>query len=560
MRRSAHAIAIIFGFGLITALAGCGGGSGGGGGGGATGRVTGRVAAPAATRAGEAITVLVDGSAVQATVKADGAFTLDRVPAGLHTLVARSLRHAAALVAEVRGGQETNVGEIELRDAGQISGLVTSATTQAPIPGAKVVVTEAVMANTSDVLPHPVRGTRTNGDGSYTLSGMPVGEYVVTIAQHGYSAATLFLTVAAGSTTPGDAILEPAPAQGAGSMTGTVYLVADNGDKSPLAGALVRLARRNEIEPMRPLPLGTNAGAPGVERVFYPDVKDRYRERELYTFSTDDGSYKLDGVPAGDYTAIAVRPGLEAHQQPVTIEADKTATVDFSLRLRQPRVGIVEGVVTDSATRKPIRGAFVHAVLYYPMPLGVAGESRKPGADGAFFITPDDFDLYAETDEQGRYKLRIPAGERVVRADARGYDGADVTVTVSAGSVVTGNIALAPRVIREVALRGRVLTRDGDVEKPVEGAIVSATSLDSGGGIAGGTGDNRMHPSNDLRVETNAAGEYSIRLETGTYYVYAHKGNRFAEPAQIDLQENTQRDFVLKEGIDPPVPPASGNR
>src|SRR5437899_175183 len=73
------------------AVSSCGGGSGGGSGGG--GRLVGRIGGlnGSGGRASIAVTVSVDGMDQASEVKADGTFALDNIPAGLHTIVARSL-------------------------------------------------------------------------------------------------------------------------------------------------------------------------------------------------------------------------------------------------------------------------------------------------------------------------------------------------------------------------------------------------------------------------------------------------------------------------------------
>src|SRR5438105_4561143 len=107
------ALAAAFALSFIT-LAGCGGGSGGGAG--AGGRLVGHVGGlnSSGGRASFAITVSVDGIDQTTEAKADGTFALDNIPAGLHTIVARSLTQAAAFVSQGKSGASSDVGHIYL--------------------------------------------------------------------------------------------------------------------------------------------------------------------------------------------------------------------------------------------------------------------------------------------------------------------------------------------------------------------------------------------------------------------------------------------------------------
>lgn len=424
----------------LGALAGCGGGSGTAAVKGEYGRIVGRAVDDPASRAPAAgLTVSVDGTEASATPAADGSFRLERVPAGLRTLVARSPRRAVAVVVDVRGGGEVNVGALLLRDAGQISGLVTDSVTGEPIPGARVTVAEAVAVVSSDMQPRPVRGARTDGVGSYTVSGLPVGGYLLTIAAHGYAARSLALEVRAGATTPGDAALEPGEAGPRGAMAGTAYLVTPDGGKQPLAGVLVRLAAADDPVPMRPLP-ATALGPDGATVGLYPGGPGA--DRELYTFTDENGAYRIEGAPAGEYVAAAVRPGLVADSRNVAIVEGRTAQVDFALRLREPRVGAVQGTVTDASTGRPIAGATVSVRLDMPPPPPTAtgGGQSEPG----FYLDGDHFDMAAITDAEGRFQLRAPGGEQTLIVEAGGYEPVATPVKVEAGATVRADIALQP--------------------------------------------------------------------------------------------------------------------
>jgi TonB-dependent SusC/RagA subfamily outer membrane receptor len=84
----------------------------------------------------------------------------------------------------------------------------------------------------------------------------------------------------------------------------------------------------------------------------------------------------------------------------------------------QPTVGIVRGTVTDSATQRPIPGAQV----------SIVGATRG-----------------AVTNDAGIYVVRgVPAGAATVRVQRIGYASAERRVAVTANTVVTADVAIAP--------------------------------------------------------------------------------------------------------------------
>ena len=387
--------------------------------------------------AGDQITVSIDGTDLSTLASTDGSFVLENVPPGVHTLVAQTSGRASALVVSVEPGQETNVGEIVLQDAGQISGLVTSAATHDPIPDALVTVTELVYTITQDQMPHPVRVCSTNELGSYTISGLPAGEYLVTISKDGYESTSLDRTVSAGSTTTGDVALQPVASGELGSVEGTAYTQTDGGELAPVAGVIVRLVSTDVIlMDVPPLPV-TATGEGGGTVTIYPDPWPIPYPRDYYAYTGEDGKYRIDGVLPGEYTAVAMRPGFEMDSHPVTIVANAVATVDFTLVLFVQKLGTIEGTVTSSETHQPIAGAEVYA-SWGPMPMGAE-------SNGAVVMPIDDGTImYCITDDQGHYKLVVPAEVTAVDAWAEGFEFQEVPVTVIVDSTVTADIELVP--------------------------------------------------------------------------------------------------------------------
>ncbi len=450
----------VFTVSLVWALlAGCGGGGSTSDSGRISGVVSQQTRAAGLTRATDEMTVSLDGTNLLVHPDSAGHFVLERVPPGLHTLFAVTADNARAfaLVVRVARGRETSVGDVVLEDAGWITGMVTA--DGKPVAGARVTVTEVVETNATDELPHPVRLTLTATDGTYSVHGLPAGSYLVTICAAGYLPVSLPLLVQAGSTTIGDARLTALPATETGSMAGVVSLALDNGESRPLPGVLVRLLPVWAPDPENPLPTSISAMTDGARLGLLA---------EYYTFTGEDGAYTLDGVPAGSYLAVAVRPGLDAAKQQVPITAGSTLSVNFTLKLHEQTAGIVTGKVSDATSGAPIAGAVVRAV-FMPQPMTTVTNREMGGV-----IEPDgsEFRLYAITDAHGVYQLLVPETVTAVAAEARGYLPDDVSVTVQPGATVTADLVLTPLSESKGTITGIVLSARDNT--PIAGAAVSA--------------------------------------------------------------------------------------
>lgn len=556
---------------LIVSLAGCGGGGGkapsiSGGFGTIIGTAT--DSSDQTTRAPSSPIILeLDATDITAQAASDGSFELRRVPVGMHTLIARTEGRACALVVSIESDRETDVGDIELLEAGQISGLVTSAETRRPILGALVTVAELVFT-AEDEMPHPVRVCRTNASGSYTVCALPVGDYLVTISKPGYQECSLVLAVEAGMTTPGDAALSPGVAAGNGTLSGNVYLRATSGDPTPLAGVLVRVTPREEPIEIQPLPDGA-VDENGNVVDLYPDDNDvppspplrsggstmpvRF-SNEYYAFSDENGKYTIDGIPAGDYIAMAVRPGLQPDRQPVTITANATTTQDFILSLIVPRFGVIRGTVTDAVTKSPIAGAAVRAIIGpRPMPADSSpGNRGETGGGGVISPDPGLCIMFAVTDENGHYALKVPAVARGVAVWAAGYEPKRVEISLAPGQTLTVDVALTPAgAVQRYTLRGKVtiqMTPDGPIRPAAEAAVTATPNLAILDSAA-------IYPPIRYTAITDANGNYALRLPQGSYSVVASKGVLRSDELELDMTRDIVRDFLIKPGETPELPP-----
>lgn len=136
--------------------------------------------------------------------------------------------------------------------------------------------------------------------------------------------------------------------------------------------------------------------------------------RSVYT-NPADGSYSMTHA-AGTFTVKAEAYGFESEQKSVVIEADETATANFTLD--EIEQSTISGTITDASTGEGIAGATILLV-----------EDAN--------ITP------VVTDENGNYEITAYVGEYTLKVIARGYHGQEIPVSID-GEPITKDIALEP--------------------------------------------------------------------------------------------------------------------
>jgi hypothetical protein len=557
---------------LLTLLVGCGGGSNSAGSAQQRGSVSGSVLSAMSTP-GTAMTVSLDGKNISAPVAANGAFTLNNVPPGIYTLVAQAGDQAGAMVVTVAGGKVTNIGQMELSGAGQISGLVTDTSTHAPLANAQVVVTN--VAATTDTTPLPVRACQTDMAGSYTVDALPEGAYLVTVNKGGYATATLDLTVSAGATTAGDVALQAATTS-TGSVAGSVTSTNTDGAVVPVSGVFIVLTSSTSgaQPPIVAMP-ATATSASNQSIALYPTIGPSWQQ--YYTYTADDGSYHLDGVPAGSYTATAMRSGFNSQSQSVTIVAKQTTALSFTLTMQVIPMGTISGTVTDATTQQPIAGANVTAIMYGVGSSGsgstaggsVGNAGTKHRAAIASPAMPSGFQVSATTDSNGAYTLLVPTAVGAISVSAAGYTYTTMPVTVALNQTVTVNIPLTA--VQSITLSGTVTAPVGatsDAIAPVAGATVYATpngivynpiivgpnlpTTSSSAGTTTSTGATCIGPA--YTATTDAQGAYTLTVPSCYYTIYAAQSNLMSSVTSQTFSQNTVLNFALLVSPVPPMP------
>jgi hypothetical protein len=413
-----------------------------------------------------------------------------------------------------------------------------------------------------------LRETQTDDEGKYAFRKLEPGGYGVAAFAEGYVPADARVKVAAGEETRKDFVLRKRPAHGV--IVGHVMTMGDNGEKVPIAGALVQLRRDGQVlrethtnpgghyrfGDVRPGDYGMLASAegfmpedarvhvtPGHEvvqnfllehrggfgriagRVLEPAddgtevplpgalVKLRQGDHILReTRSNDRGLYQFGEVPAGVYGVIAMAEHHVPADASVEVHAGQTTEQNFLLR-RAPRPGAIAGRVlgeTDDGGEMPVHNALVKVMRNGH----VVRETR--------------------TGENGHYEFaELLPGVYGMVALAESYMAQDARVEVVGGQVAEHDFVL-PQRPPPGGIAGRVegLQGDGSVI-PLPGALLK---LFKNGNVI-------------REVRTNEHGEYRIpEVPAGEFGLLARAEGYLPEDAHVIVRpgEITEQNFVLE--------------
>ena len=455
-----------------------------------------------------------------AVVMPDGQYRIEALMAGKYHVMATAKGYVAQ---EYEVGVFVNAGEVtsgidfklqrEVTGTGAISGTVRASADGRPLAGAAV---HAYLPEN----PFVYAIVTSERDGSYRLTGLSAGAYVVEAWFNGFAPEFYPEAVAADQAVavqvPDGGVVEGVDFTLASG--GTISGFVRHADGTPVVGAWVQVSRDKMADSLM-------VGEPGG---WMPDYTG-------WAVTDEQGFYSVGGLMPGSWRVMAQAasrwfyayewyPGTQDYNEstPVVVaEGTETGKIDFTLTL--PSQGsAIAGRVTDLEGH-PVGGAFVSVQNSAAAGRGGSANSKTPMVWA-----------YASTDEDGRYVVgELPASEYVVAAAAQSgwqyvqawYGGSSRVEEAAAVTVTEGQRAEDIDVVLPVragtaSLSGVVRDTQG---QPLAWAYVDVT-------LAGSdeNGTNRLY----AWAQTDSAGSYRVdRLPTGDYVVHAsyNTGDRFGQ-------------------------------
>ncbi len=262
------------------------------------------------TIAGAAVVLTQANSIIQrAVTDTVGHYLIEGAPAGHYeVLVSRSTFQSQIKASTIVEGETTTLNFSLSSNPGTIIGTVRDALTSTPIASASLDVFQG-----ADVIGSTISGS----DGTYSLSGLPMGSYLVRAGQTGYQTKLAPATIASVIPVTVDYYLPSNP----GNVIGTVTSAATG---APIPGALVVLQQKSlEI---------------------------------IQVFTDEQGRYSLTGLAPGSSAIVVSSLGYQSGIQGASIVSNQTLTDNFQLQVNP---ATVSGVVRNAITSNPIIDAEV---------------------------------------------------------------------------------------------------------------------------------------------------------------------------------------------------------
>lgn len=380
-------------------------------------------------------------------------------------------------------------------------------------------------------------------DGSYQISGLPVGNYIITVTAASYQTVTIGVSVLAGETVTQNLSLSP----NAGQLTGHVQ---DTNTSQPIANALINVLQNNIIIAsvltnsqgdylIQNLAVGTftvrisatnfetsiqtativsnqttNLYAslqanPGALQGIITDVSTSQPLANINvqvfqglmliaeTITDSTGQYTITGLASGTYTVNVGGQGFAISTATTIILSNQTTPLNFTLTTLQ---GSVSGIISEAGTGNRILGA--HIDIF----------------SGATLIA------FSATDVNGLYTFSLlPPGTYTLRVSADNYQTLTTQITVVDGEITVQDLLLDP-------LPGSI---SGQVFDAYSGAPLQGVTVIIFGG-------------NDpiATTQTDALGNYSLTgLAPGGYTIQFSFANYDVLIEDIIIQTNTNSVF-----------------
>jgi hypothetical protein len=448
----------------------------------------------------------------------NGSYTIAGLPSGEYRVRAEAAGYIREYYQETYSYSQATAVSVNVPDntpnidftlevGGTISGYVYRADGSTPIESA------TVYANLIDG--DYGMSARTGTDGSYTVTGLPSGNYRVNVRADGYISEyydgtyNYIVATPVSVTMPDDTPNIDFSLEVGGSISGYVY-EADG--TTPVAGAEVSasLIYDEAMEPPEPV-------------------------RPVITGS--DGGYTISGLPSGNYRVSAHAEGYiweyydsaYAYNQAASVSVaapDDSTNIDFTLEVG----GTISGHVYEADGTTPVDNVRVYARDYDTG----AYDYAWTATDGSYILTGL---------SSGKYRVRAEADDYIREY----YDGAynqheAALVTVTAPGE-TGSINFTLDIGGTIS--GHVYEADGTT--PIESATVYANLIDGDYSMSTRTGSDGGYtvtglPSGNYRVSVRADGYISEYYDSTYYYT-------MGTPVSVTMPEDTPNiDFTLEVG------------
>jgi RNA polymerase sigma factor (sigma-70 family) len=164
----------------------------------------------------------------------------------------------------------------------------------------------------------------------------------------------------------------------------------------------------------KPIPNVTVVGAAGP---VYADGEP-YWGNALETRTDGDGRFRLSGLPKAARRFLHLQPGDNPYLDRVVEVKDVEALKPVSVDIKLEGGVMIEGRITDKVTGKPVKGQAHYLPLTGNTELNKLADARLYKG-GLFSARPTG--TWESTDDDGRFKLRVPRGPGLVLVRADTY-------------------------------------------------------------------------------------------------------------------------------------------
>ncbi len=440
----------------------------------ATGALSGRVIDRSGVPLGGAVVSVSDGTATYTAVTdsegdAAGTWSLEGLatPASYQVVVTRLGFASETLIVELDGGQVlAGVDATLTADRGTIRGAISAvnpATNQEEGVGGIDITLAGAEARVTKSLTSPA-GLR----GNFEFPALPFGTYELTFTADGWLTQVATVTV-----DRGDVVLSVDDlVRSTGVVQGYVHqqVFAD-------AGAC-RYPRPNQIpDLLTVLPCG------GVTVSLVSDDGDTFATASASLGSIDEGLFKIEGVPAGEYSLRFAQAGYQTRVERVVVRAGQVLEIragdDLSVAVKDDPIvlqvtspvanciGLAQIILLDGRDGTPVPGELSGAITVPNIQCAGDGpDVERIGTTSGYLIT------------------RMPLGVPTVRVEVPGFSVAETNLAVNSLDVAVATVRITP-LPRDVTGSFRATAGGADLTGASRAGL-TAQLLDSAGAAISG--------------------------------------------------------------------------